>query len=35
MGEAAPSRTPGTELYRDVVNASPVGIAVETAENLR
>ena len=32
MGEAAQTRTPDTELFRDVFNASPIGIAVETLE---
>jgi PAS domain S-box-containing protein len=32
MGDAARTRTPGTELFRDVFNASPVGIAVDTLE---
>ena len=32
MGEAAPIRTPDTELFRDVFNTSPIGIAVETLE---
>ncbi len=32
MGEAARIRTPDTELFRDVFNASPLGIAVETLE---
>ena len=32
MGEAARTRTPDIELFRDVFNASPVGIAVETLE---
>src|SRR6266480_421537 len=32
MGEAARSRTPDIELFRDVFNASPIGIAVETLE---
>ena len=30
MGEAAQTRTPETQLFRDVFNASPLGIAVET-----
>jgi len=29
MGEAAQTRTPETQLFRDVFNASPLGIAVE------
>jgi PAS domain S-box-containing protein len=32
MGEATPIRTPDTQLFRDVFNASPIGIAVETLE---
>src|SRR6267154_945973 len=32
MGEAARTRTPEIELFRDVFNASPIGIAVETLE---
>ena len=32
MGEAARTRTPDVELFRDVFNASPIGIAVETLE---
>ena len=32
MGEAARTWTPDTELFRDVFNASPIGIAVETLE---
>ena len=32
MGEAARTRTPDIELFRDVFNASPIGIAVETLE---
>jgi len=32
MAEAAQTGTPGTELFRDVFNASPIGIAVETLE---
>ena len=32
MGEAALTRTPGIEFFRDVFNASPVGIAVDTLE---
>jgi PAS domain S-box-containing protein len=32
MGEAAQTRTPETQLFHDVFNASPIGIAVETLE---
>src|SRR6266436_7756319 len=32
MGDAAPTRAPDIELFRDVFNASPIGIAVETLE---
>ena len=32
MGEAAQTRTPETQLFRDVFNASPIGIAVESLE---
>ena len=32
MGEAMPTRTPDTQLFRDVFNASPIGIVVETLE---
>ena len=32
MGEAARTRTPDIGLFRDVFNASPIGIAVETLE---
>src|SRR5246500_5171856 len=32
MGEAAQTRKPGTQLFRDVFNASPIGIAVENLE---
>src|SRR6201982_768414 len=32
MGEVAQTRTPDTQLFRDVFNASPIGIAVETLE---
>src|SRR5499425_3066428 len=32
MGEAMPTRTPDTQPFRDVFNASPIGIAVETLE---
>src|SRR6201987_5472481 len=32
MGEAARTRTPDIQLFRDVFNASPIGIAVETLE---
>ena len=32
MGEATLTRTPDIELFRDVFNASPVGIAVDTLE---
>ena len=32
MEEAARTRTPDIELFRDVFNASPIGIAVETLE---
>ena len=32
MGEAAPIRTPDTQLFRDIFNASPIGIAVEDME---
>src|SRR6266446_643002 len=32
MGEAARTRTPDIKLFRDVFNASPIGIAVETLE---
>src|ERR1700747_3592459 len=32
MGEAARTRTPDMQLFRDVFNASPIGIAVETLE---
>ena len=32
MGEAARTRPPDIELFRDVFNASPIGIAVETLE---
>src|ERR1700751_1967785 len=32
MREAVQTRTPDTQLFRDVFNASPIGIAVETLE---
>jgi PAS domain S-box-containing protein len=32
MGETARTRTPDTQLFRDVFNASPIGIAVENLE---
>ena len=32
MGEAARTRTPDIQLFRDVFNASPIGIAVENLE---
>src|SRR6201984_854105 len=32
MGEAAQSRTPESQLFHDVFNASPIGIAVENLE---
>jgi PAS domain S-box-containing protein len=32
MGEASQSRTPDTQLFRDVFNASPIGIVVENLE---
>jgi PAS domain-containing protein len=32
MAEASPTRTPETRLFRDVFNASPIGIAVEYLE---
>ena len=32
VGEAAQTRTPDTQLFRDVFNASPIGIAVENLE---
>src|SRR6201993_2777055 len=32
MGEAAQTRTPESQLFRDVFNASPIGIAVENLE---
>src|SRR6201988_4909691 len=32
MGEVAQTRTPDTQLFRDVFNASPIGIAVENLE---
>ena len=32
MGEASQNRTPDTQLFRDVFNASPIGIAVENLE---
>src|ERR1700752_2926192 len=32
MGEAARTRAPDIQLFRDVFNASPIGIAVETLE---
>ena len=32
MSEAARSQTPNVDLFRDVFNASPIGIAVETLE---
>src|SRR6201993_5272114 len=32
MGEAAQTRPPDTQLFRDVFNASPIGIAVENLE---
>src|SRR6267154_3595867 len=32
MGEAAQTRTPETQLFHDVFNASPIGIAVENLE---
>src|SRR5690349_4405430 len=32
MGEAAQTRMPETQLFRDVFNASPIGIAVENLE---
>ena len=32
MGEATTIRTPDTQLFHDVFNASPIGIAVETLE---
>jgi PAS domain S-box-containing protein len=32
MGAASQNRTPDTQLFRDVFNASPIGIAVEKLE---
>jgi PAS domain S-box-containing protein len=32
MGEAAQTRMPETQLFHDVFNASPIGIAVENLE---
>jgi PAS domain S-box-containing protein len=32
MGAASQNRTPDTQLFRDVFNASPIGIAVENPE---
>src|ERR1700756_3738741 len=32
MGEVAQTRTPDTQLFRDVFNASPIGIVVENLE---
>src|SRR5205809_7751364 len=32
MGESAHTRSPETQLFHDVFNASPIGIAVETLE---
>src|SRR5436190_21454595 len=32
MGEAAQTRTPETQLFHDVFNASPIGIVVENLE---
>ena len=32
MGEASQKRTPDTQLFRDIFNASPIGIAVENLE---
>ena len=32
MEDAAQTRTPDTQLFRDVFNASPIGIAVENLE---
>lgn len=32
MGTASQTRTPDTQLFRDVFNASPIGIAVENME---
>jgi len=32
MGDVAQTRTPDTQLFRDVFNASPIGIAVENLE---
>src|SRR6201997_4444884 len=32
MAEASPTRTPETQLFHDVFNASPIGIAVENLE---
>src|SRR6478672_8842600 len=32
MGAASQNRTPDTQLFRDVFNASPIGIAVENLE---
>jgi len=32
MGEAGQTRAPDIELFRDVFNASPIGIAVENLE---
>jgi PAS domain S-box-containing protein len=32
MGGASQSRTPDTQLFRDVFNASPIGIVVEDME---
>jgi PAS domain S-box-containing protein len=32
LAEEAPTRAPDTQLFRDVFNASPIGIAVETFE---
>ena len=32
MGEAAQTRTPETQLFHDIFNASPIGIAVENLE---
>ena len=32
MAEGSQTRTPDTQLFRDVFNASPIGIAVENLE---
>lgn len=32
MGEAAQTRMPETQLFRDVFNASPIGVVVENLE---